>query len=216
VTCFRFSLYAVLGFAFLGCTTKQVEQIAIGLAEVPFADRTEKEINDWFHNRTIVDDKPMTSGAAVNGDPKVLLMTAGPVNGTHYPGVLCITQRNTLPGGPQVKYAGLAGIRVLDNPKLFECGEVEVSNQSCDGDPMAVNVTAFHSPAELVQGFRTAVNQWLKDDVVKTLKSTTNKEGFSNPANADPRRAATTRGTLYRVHEDKGPPVVRTIGFFAD
>lgn len=208
---------ALLCVALFGCTTKQVEQFVIALAKVPFVDRTEKEINDWFDNRTIIDDKPMTSGAAINGDPRVLLIHEGPklnVNGTPYPGVICITQTNTLPGGQTVKYAALAGIKVLNNPNLFECGEMDLSEKSCDGDPMAVNV-AFHDKSTLEKAFRNAVNQWLKDDIVKTLKSTTNKEGFANPAAAQPRLSAKAQGSLYNVLEDKGPPVVRTIAFFA-
>ena len=209
----------VLGVALVGCTPSEVGQVVGALAQIPFADRTEKEINDWFYNRTIVNDKPLTSGSAVNGDPRVLLIHGGPklnVNGTAYPGVLCITQRNTLPGGQTVKYAALAGIKVLNNPNLFECGEMDLSSQSCDGDPMAVNVAFLgQRPLSMLeQAFRSAVNQWLKDDIVKTLKSSTNKEGLA--AAAQPRKPAKVRGHFYRVTEDKGPPIVRSIGFVAE
>lgn len=147
-----------------------------------------------------------------------MLIHSGPeltVGGTHYPGVICITQSNVLPGGQIVKYAARVGIRVLNTPDLFECGEIDISEQSCDGDPMAVNVT-FHDESELEMAFRTALDQWLQDDVVAALKSTTNKEGFADPGNAQPRNPAQVRGSFYNVTEDTGPPVVRTIGFFAE
>lgn len=201
-----------------GCTKQQAGQLAIALAKVPFVDRTEKEVNDWFDNRTIIDDKPMTSGTAVNGEPVVLLIHQGPglkVKGTSYPGVICVTQTNTLPGPQTVKYAALAGIKVLNNPNLFEIGEMDLGAKSCDGDPMAVNVAFDRSEVALDKVFRSALNQWLNDDIVKTLKSKTNKEGFANPATAQPRLPAKARGSLYNVVEDKGPPVVRTIAFLA-
>ncbi len=209
-------LCVVLGAGLTGCTVGQAVDV---LAKVPFADRTEKEINDWFDNRTIVDDKSWTSNTAVNGDPKVLLikeMNYITINGTKYPAALCITQSNTLIGGQPLKYAALVGIDVLNNTKLFECGKIDLSTTSCDGDPMAVNVTSVHSNSSLENAFRIAVNQWLTDDIVKTLKSTTNKEGFANPAGAQPRLPAKVRGVLYNVTEDKGPPKVRTIGFIAE
>lgn len=52
-----------------GCTEEQFVQVIDALAKMPFVDRTEKEINDWFDNTTVIDDKPWTSGTAVNGEP---------------------------------------------------------------------------------------------------------------------------------------------------
>ena len=101
---FRSLLGAVL-VLLMACTSKQTGQMVDALAKVPFVDRTEKEINDWFDNKTIIDDKPMTSGTATNGEPTVLLINEGPgltVKGTSYPGVLCITQRNTFENGQQI------------------------------------------------------------------------------------------------------------------
>ncbi|UCE65816.1 MAG: hypothetical protein JSU85_13285 [Candidatus Zixiibacteriota bacterium] len=203
----------------VACTSKQTGQMVDALSKVPFVDRTEKEINDWFDNTTIIDDKPMTSGTAINGEPTILLINKGPgltVKGISYSGVLCITQRNTLPGGQQAKYAARLGIKVLNNPNLFECGEIELV--SCDGDPMAANVTFLDSRPLVVleQKFRDSANNWLKNDIVKTLKSTTNKNGFADPANAQPRNPAKVRGHFYSVTEDKGPPPTRSIGFFAE
>ena len=196
-----------------GCSSKAVDDFLSALAMVPFVDRTEKEINDWFDNQTIVDDKPI-SPAAINGEPSVLLVHEGPdvtVNGTSYPGVLCVTQFNAM-GNQKLKYAARVGIEVLDNPNLFGAGQVQLG--SCDGGPQKANVTAGHSDPELKSAFRDAVAEWLKQDIVATLKSNTNKEGFANPANVAPRNPATTRGTFYNVYEATAPSV-RVIGFFA-
>ena len=197
-----------------GCSTQGIN----ALAKVPFVDRTEKEVNDWFLNRSIVDDKPFTSNTAINGDPKVLLVN-GPglkVNGTKYPAVLCITQRNTIPG-QTLLYAAKVGIKTLNNPNLFECGQIDMGSQSCDGDPMAANQAflGVRPLPNLEKAFRNHVNQWLKDDIVKTLKSTTNNDGLANSA-AQPRSPAKVRGSFYRFTHDKGPPVVRSIGFVAE
>jgi hypothetical protein len=211
------SVLLALMVLLVGCSSIPVGPLVNSLAKIPFVDRTEWEINNWFNNRPIIDDKPMTSGAAINGDPKVLLINQGPglmVKGTSYPSTICITQRNTLPGGQIALYAARVGIEVLNNPNLFECGKIELG--SCDGDPMEANV-AFGRPQSILEkAFRDAMNQWLQEDIVKTLKSTTNKEGFANPANAQPRDSAKVRGVLYNVTEDKGPPVVRSIGFIAE
>jgi hypothetical protein len=209
-------LFITLGVVLPGCTQKLVEDVIVAFATVPFVDRTEKEVNDWFDNRTIIDDKPMTSGTAINGEPVVLFIYGGPnlqVNETSYPGTLCITQINTLPDAVKVKYSALVGIKVLNNPNLFECGEIEISQTSCDGDPMAVNVAFGRSKAILQKAFRDAVNEWLIDDIVKQLKSSNNKEGFANPSTAQPRLPAKTKGTMYNIYKNKKG--TRIIGFFA-
>jgi hypothetical protein len=212
------SVSAIFCAAFFGCTRQQEFLAVNALVRVPFVDRTEKEINDWFDNRTIIDDQKIIS-AAVNGEPKVLLIVDGPklvVNGTNYPATICITQTNTFPGNQPAKYTALVGIKVLrDHADLFECGEIDVSEQSCDGNTMAVNVVTFHSKSELKNAFRNAVDEWLDGDIVKTLKSSTNKEGFADPATTLTRDPAKSHGALYNATEDKGPPVVRTIGFLA-
>lgn len=217
---FFFATAMVLALALQpACTPKIVQGVVGTLALVPFADRTEKEINEWFQDSPIIDDKPFTSGTAVNGDPKVILINKGPllsIGGTNYPGAICIAQVNGLPGGQSLKYAALAGVTVLNNTTFFEVGKMALGTQSCDGDPMAVNVAAFHDQQELETKFRAALNNWLQDDIAKTLKSTTNKEGLANPASAQPRSPATVRGHLYGVTEDPGPPVVRSIGFVAE
>ncbi len=199
-----------------GCSANQVGQWTLALATVPFVDRTEKEINDWFDNRTIVNDQAKVPGA-MNGEPSILFINKGAdliVNGTAYPGVLCITQFNTLPGQSQkLKYAARVGIEVLNNPNLFQCGQVQLG--SCDGGPMAANVGSLQTKSELRAAFRQAVNQWLTDDVVAVLKSTTNTEGFADPSNATPRAPAKTKGSLYNMHETSAAPIVRVIGFFA-
>lgn len=203
----------LLCIALMGCSTEDVGKMVGALAKVPFVDRTEKEINDWLDNTTIIDDKPMTRNTAINGEPVVTIIHKGPkltVNGTPYPGTLCITQTNQLPGGQSVKYAALAGIEVLNTPKLFQCGKVEISTTSCDGDPMAVNVAFGYSKATLEKAFRDAVDKWLQDDIVAMLKSSNNTDG--NPASLPPRLPATTKGTMYNAFDSKG---TRTMGFFA-
>lgn len=211
-------LVLVVAVSLGGCAPKLYEGLITSSAVVPYVDRTEAEIEHWFANRPIVDDGPPSSGTAINGDPQVLLIARGQrleVGGTNYPGTLCVTQTNTLQGNNQVKYAALLGLKPVDGPELFEVGEVEISETACDGDLQLVNVAVLHTKRDLESLFRTAVDTWLRDDVVAQLKSATNREGLARPT-APPRQPATTRGSLYGITEGGGPPPVRTIGFVAN
>ena len=130
----------------IGCGPEETGQVVGALAAIPFVDRTEKEINNWFNNTTIVDDKKIVS-AAVNGEPTILLLTGSTdreINGIIHPAVLCVTQYNTIEG-QNLKYAARVAIEVLNHQGLFGCGPIELA--SCDGNPMAANVIS-------VPGFR--------------------------------------------------------------
>ncbi len=205
------SVIALAVVAMPACGEEEVGQFATALAEVPFVDRTEAEINHWFSGRTIIDDEAQYGGAATNGDPRVMLIDTAPltqVGGKTYPGTLCVTQTNLL-SGQSHKYAALVGIEVLDNPSLFAIGNIETSTTSCDGDPMAVNVTHPWTPAVLESTFRAALADWLQQDIIGTLKSSTNTEGLATAAS--PRKAATKFGALYNCRTTTPP----TIAFLA-
>jgi hypothetical protein len=123
-----------------------------------------------------------------------------------YPGTLCITQTNIHPG-QSLKYSALIGIDVLPNTNMFRAAKIAVT--PCDGSPIP-NPLGLHSGAELEKMFRSAVDLWLKDDIVATLKSNSNKDGL--PPNYAPRNPATNRGLSYSV---EAKPEFRWIGFAA-
>lgn len=213
----RAGVIAIILFFLVGCSPKQTVPVIEALAEIPFVDRSETEVNDWFKGRTIIDDKPYSSGFAINGSPEVSLVTGYRViEGVGYAGWLCVTQTNTLPGGQSAKYGAMIGIDVLNNTTLFECGDVEISQVSCDGDPTPINITSFRDKAELQSAFEKAITTWLQNDIVTTLKSTHNTDGFANAADAKPRAPAKTRGVKYAISASTTMPVKRTIGFIAE
>lgn len=215
---------ALLGLL-VGCSPTQVEEFVDALTKIPYVDRTEKEVNDWFDNRVIIDDTKVGILQVTNGEPKVLLLdpnSSHEVNGISYPNVLCVTQENTDSNGVKFKYAAHVVIKVLDTPKLFEAGKMELAKGalSCDKDVYSNMTIEALRPGngwkEVEKAFRDAVNQWLQEDIVATLKSDKNTDRLEGFANPEPRNQAKYRGVKYAVIEDKGPPVVWSISFIAE
>lgn len=204
----------------VGCSPELVGGTVDASMKIPYVDRTEKEVNDWFNNLVIIDDTTLGIMGVTNGEAKVLLLdpdSSHKVNGTFYANVLCITQENVFPGHI-VKYAAHVVIKVLDNRDLFEAGEIEfaLAELSCDGDFNSNTTIESLRPGNskiVEKAFRDAVDEWLWKDIVTTLKSDTNMEGLEGLTNPAPRNPAKYRGVKYAVIEVKG---VRSISFVAE
>lgn len=226
---------------FTGCSQKAWEEIVLYTKVIPYVDRTELEVNDWFseNNYVVIDDTNHRIPHVINGTPSILLLKtphgidqmAVNSGSEHRDEVLvdsgsanliCITQYNQLPNTTQpAKYAAVVNIAVERNTDLFRVSKVwPVSCNMWETNPerlyMAPNIAFGRSEDEIKKAFRDAINDWLQNDIIATLKSTSNMEGFGGSINSVPRNPAKKRGIKYQVTEDNKAPVTRSISFFAE
>ena len=192
---------------------EQIGQFVGALSKVPFVVKTEKEINDWFDNRPVT-GPPLNS----DEDPKVHIIVPELLPKLERPFVLRINGEEQINGilcflqgeknGP--RYELKVGIRALDTPALFECGEIEWA--LCVSDPTGVSLVNNFKADAPEQKIRALFNKWLKEEIVAVLKSTTNTSGL--PLGSEPRAPATMRGMWHNnFASDDGE---RSIGFIAE